>query len=158
MVFKISPLILFVLLINPLSVFSQNNSPEVDYESLAKKKAHHRNPGFINPWLSENQPGGLWHFLRWKFGSNPYADEKKNTSPVSQYSDQCQGNSKPSGFHHLPGPRHPLDPADGPEYYYRPGFRGYCILYQAARPLSDSFGGTPPASRWSLSRTATMIT
>jgi N-acyl-phosphatidylethanolamine-hydrolysing phospholipase D len=78
MVFKISLLVLFVLLIDPLSVFAQDNSQGIDYESLAKKKAHHRNDGFVNPWLPENQPGGLWRFLQWKFGSNPYAEEKKN--------------------------------------------------------------------------------
>ena len=79
MVFKIGPLItiILLLLINPLPAFPQNNSKEIDYESLAKKKAHHQNPGFFNPWLPENQPGGLWHFLRWKFGSNPYAEDKK---------------------------------------------------------------------------------
>jgi N-acyl-phosphatidylethanolamine-hydrolysing phospholipase D len=78
MVFKIGLLILFVFLINPLPVFCQDDSSEVDYESLSKKKVHHRNSGFVNPWLSENQPGGLWHFLRWKFGPNRYAEEKKN--------------------------------------------------------------------------------
>ena len=83
MVFKICPIVLFLLLIIPLSVFPQNNSQGFDYESQAKKKAHHRNPGFVNPWLSENQPGGLWRFLQWKFGSNPYAEEKKNKPQFS---------------------------------------------------------------------------
>ena len=38
MVFKICPFVLFLLLIIPLSAFSQNNSPGFDYESQAKKK------------------------------------------------------------------------------------------------------------------------
>ena len=71
MVIKISLFVLLIVLINPLAVFSQNHSEGFDYESQAKRKAHHRNPGFVNPWLPENQPGGLGRFLQWKFGSNP---------------------------------------------------------------------------------------
>ncbi len=77
MVFKICLLVSFVFVISPLLVLSQNNSPGGDFESLAKKKAHHRKTGFFNPWLTENQPGGVWRFLRWKLGSNPYAAKKK---------------------------------------------------------------------------------
>jgi N-acyl-phosphatidylethanolamine-hydrolysing phospholipase D len=49
-----------------------------DLETLSRQKAHHRNSQFINPWIAENQPGGLFHFLKWKFKSNPYKTEKQN--------------------------------------------------------------------------------
>jgi N-acyl-phosphatidylethanolamine-hydrolysing phospholipase D len=49
----------------------------MDLEALSRQKAHHQNSGFINPWLKENQPGGLFHFLKWKFSSNPFKSEKK---------------------------------------------------------------------------------
>lgn len=51
---------------------------EGELEALSRQKAHHRNPGFINPWLAENQPGGLLHLLKWKFSTNPYNAEKNN--------------------------------------------------------------------------------
>jgi N-acyl-phosphatidylethanolamine-hydrolysing phospholipase D len=78
MVLRISPLFLFLLLLNPLAVFSQDGTGGFDYESEAKKKSHHRNPGFVNPWRSENHPGGIFQLLKWKFSTNPYAEEKKN--------------------------------------------------------------------------------
>jgi len=67
------------LLSFPLPVFSQNDSREIDLEELAKKKAHHRgnSSGFFNPWLDEEEPGGLFRLLQWKFSNNPYAEEKK---------------------------------------------------------------------------------
>ncbi|MBI5585455.1 MAG: MBL fold metallo-hydrolase [Deltaproteobacteria bacterium] len=72
-------MVLLSLLSMPGLVFLQDVSGEIDLEDLAKKKAHHRgNPGgFINPWLAEEEPGGLLRFLRWKFSNNPYAEEKK---------------------------------------------------------------------------------
>lgn len=48
-----------------------------DLETLAKQKAHHRNPKFINPWVNDNQPGGLFRFLKWKFSTNPFEPEKR---------------------------------------------------------------------------------
>jgi len=50
-----------------------------DLETLSKQKAHHQNPKFINPWLNENQPGGLFSLLQWKFRSNPYETEKRHS-------------------------------------------------------------------------------
>jgi N-acyl-phosphatidylethanolamine-hydrolysing phospholipase D len=49
-----------------------------DLEDLSRKKAHHGNPGFINPWLPEKQPGGLWNLLKWVFSPNPYSKAKRN--------------------------------------------------------------------------------
>jgi N-acyl-phosphatidylethanolamine-hydrolysing phospholipase D len=49
-----------------------------DLESLARARAHHKNPGFTNPWLGEKQPGGLLRFLKWRFSSNPFTEEKRN--------------------------------------------------------------------------------
>jgi L-ascorbate metabolism protein UlaG (beta-lactamase superfamily) len=78
--------LMIVLLIIPWLVFSQNSQPkaprsEGDLESQAAKKVHHReNPGgFINPWLPAGEPGGFFRFLQWKFSTNPYAEEKKQT-------------------------------------------------------------------------------
>lgn len=48
-----------------------------DIESLARAKTHHRNPGFANPWLSDERPGNLLRLLKWKFSSNPFEEEKK---------------------------------------------------------------------------------
>lgn len=49
-----------------------------DLESLARAKAHHRNPGFTNPWLAGENPGGFLRFLKWRFSDNPFQEEKKN--------------------------------------------------------------------------------
>lgn len=78
MIYKIGLFVLLIVLIFPLTVLSQRHSAGFDYESEAKKKSHHRNPGFVNPWLIENHPGGIFQLLKWKFASNPYAEEKKN--------------------------------------------------------------------------------
>jgi L-ascorbate metabolism protein UlaG (beta-lactamase superfamily) len=71
--------IALTFLLIPLFVFSQEQTRTMDLEDLAKRKAHHReNPGgFLNPWLSDGEPGGLLRFLKWKFSTNPYAEEKK---------------------------------------------------------------------------------
>jgi hypothetical protein len=48
-----------------------------DIESLARAKAHHKNPGFTNPWLADENPGGFFRFLKWRFSANPFNEEKK---------------------------------------------------------------------------------
>ncbi len=48
-----------------------------DIESLARAKAHHKNPGFTNPWLAEEKPGNLLRLLKWKFSANPFEEEKR---------------------------------------------------------------------------------
>ena len=50
MVSKISLLFGFVFVINPLPVFSQNNSQGLDYKAR-KKEGPSSNPGFVNSWL-----------------------------------------------------------------------------------------------------------
>jgi len=70
----------FILLagVISLSFFWQSSHAETkDLESLARAKAHHKNPGFINPWLPEEDPGGLFRFLKWRFSTNPFKEEKK---------------------------------------------------------------------------------
>jgi N-acyl-phosphatidylethanolamine-hydrolysing phospholipase D len=57
---------------------------EMDLEALSRQKAHHQKKGFTNPWLKENQPGGLLSFLKWKFSSNPFKSEKKNPPRIPQ--------------------------------------------------------------------------
>jgi L-ascorbate metabolism protein UlaG (beta-lactamase superfamily) len=49
-----------------------------DVESLSREKAHHRDGGFINPWLPEEKAGNLFRLLEWKFETNPYSEAKKN--------------------------------------------------------------------------------
>ena len=62
-----------------LSFLGQSSQAErKDFESLAREKAHHKNPRFIDPWLAEEHPGGLFRFLKWRFSTNPSAEEKKN--------------------------------------------------------------------------------
>jgi len=76
----------FILLagVISLSFFWQSSHAETkDIESLARAKAHHKNPGFINPWLPEENPAGLLRFLTWRFSTNPFKEEKK-TRPVFQ--------------------------------------------------------------------------
>jgi N-acyl-phosphatidylethanolamine-hydrolysing phospholipase D len=48
-----------------------------DLETLCRQKAHHQNSKFINPWLTENQPGDFFRFLKWKFSSNPFKSQKR---------------------------------------------------------------------------------
>ena len=48
-----------------------------DLEALSREKAHHKNPGFTNSWLAEEVEGDLFRFLKWRFSSNPYKEEKK---------------------------------------------------------------------------------
>ena len=146
--FKISLLVLLVFLINPLSVFPQNKSEELDYESLAKKKAHHRKTGFFNPWLTENQPGGLWRFLRWKLGSNPYAKEKKKpiqfpSIPTNVKKIQSQGDSITYLGHatlwiRLKGQNIITDPVFGD-----------IVLFVKREQPSRFLWRTSPTSRWS---------
>jgi hypothetical protein len=65
---------IFILLtgVISLSFFWQSSHAETkDLESLARAKAHHKNPGFINPWLPEENPAGLLRFLTWRFSTNP---------------------------------------------------------------------------------------
>ncbi len=49
-----------------------------DIESLARAKTHHKNSGFANPWLADEQPGNFLRFLKWRFSANPFKEEKKN--------------------------------------------------------------------------------
>ena len=97
--FSLFFLLAMVLLSSP-SIRSQNHGQLPDLEDLAKKKAHHlQNPGgFFNPWLAEGEPGGFIRFLKWKFSTNPYAEEKKNKprfpavpTPVKEI--EAQGDS-----------------------------------------------------------------
>jgi L-ascorbate metabolism protein UlaG (beta-lactamase superfamily) len=77
---------IFILLtgVISLSFFWQSSHAETkDLESLARAKAHHKNPGFINPWLPEENPAGLLRFLTWRFSTNPFKEEKK-IRPVFQ--------------------------------------------------------------------------
>jgi L-ascorbate metabolism protein UlaG (beta-lactamase superfamily) len=48
-----------------------------DLEGLCRRKAHHVNPGFINPWLPGGQPGSIWRLLQWTLSPNPYAQAKR---------------------------------------------------------------------------------
>jgi len=48
-----------------------------DIETLARERAHHSNPGFRNPWISEERAGSTMRLLEWKISSNPYRKEKK---------------------------------------------------------------------------------
>ncbi len=62
-----------------LSLFWQFSHAETkDLESLARAKAHHKNPGFLNPWLSKEEPAGFLRFMKWRFSTNPFKEEKKN--------------------------------------------------------------------------------
>lgn len=49
----------------------------IDIESLAREKAHHKNPGFTNPWLAGERPGNSLRFLKWKLSGNPFKEEKR---------------------------------------------------------------------------------
>jgi L-ascorbate metabolism protein UlaG (beta-lactamase superfamily) len=60
-----------------------SHAETIDIESLARAKAHHKNPGFTNPWLADDNPGELVRFLKWRFSANPFREEKK-TRPVFQ--------------------------------------------------------------------------
>ena len=71
---------IFILLAGAISLsfFWQTSHAETkDLESLARAKAHHKNPGFINPWLPEENPAGLLRFLKWRFSANSFKEEKK---------------------------------------------------------------------------------
>ena len=57
---------------------SKLSAVEKDLETLSREKAHHLNPGFYNPWLSEKQPGSFFKFLKWKFSPNPYKESKRH--------------------------------------------------------------------------------
>jgi len=48
-----------------------------DIETLALERAHHTNPGFRNPWLSEEQAGRTMRLIEWKLSPSPYRKEKK---------------------------------------------------------------------------------
>lgn len=48
-----------------------------DIEALARERAHHTNPGFRNPWMSEEPAGNTLRLLEWKISSNPYRKDKK---------------------------------------------------------------------------------
>ena len=54
-----------------------------DIETLARAKAHHKNPSFTNPWLAEENPVRFFRFLKWRFSPNPFKEEKKDR-PVFQ--------------------------------------------------------------------------
>jgi N-acyl-phosphatidylethanolamine-hydrolysing phospholipase D len=76
----------FILLTGAISLFllwQFSHAETKDLESLARAKAHHKNPGFSNPWLAEENPAGLLRFLKWRFSANPFKEEKKNP-PVFQ--------------------------------------------------------------------------
>ena len=49
-----------------------------DIESLARAKAHHKNPGFANPWLPDENPLDLIQFLKWRFSANHFKEQKNN--------------------------------------------------------------------------------
>ena len=48
-----------------------------DIEEMVRDRAHHANPGFRNPWMSEERAGSTLRLLEWKISSNPYRKEKK---------------------------------------------------------------------------------
>jgi len=54
-----------------------------DIETLARERAHHSNPGYRNPWISEERAGSTMRLLEWKVSSNPYRKEKKKKPYVS---------------------------------------------------------------------------
>ncbi|NTV54363.1 MAG: hypothetical protein HGA73_02780, partial [Syntrophaceae bacterium] len=37
-----------------------------DIEALARERAHHTNPGYRNPWISEERAGSTMRLLEWK--------------------------------------------------------------------------------------------
>jgi L-ascorbate metabolism protein UlaG (beta-lactamase superfamily) len=61
-----------------------------DLEDLSRKKAHHRNPGFINPWLPGKQPGSLWRLLQWIFSPNSYAEAKRHPLQITAIHPEVQ--------------------------------------------------------------------
>ena len=48
-----------------------------DIEALARERAHHANPGFRNPWMTEERAGETLRLLEWKISTNPYRKEKR---------------------------------------------------------------------------------
>ena len=48
-----------------------------DIEALARERAHHTNPGFRNPWMTDERAGSILRLLEWKISSNPYRKDKR---------------------------------------------------------------------------------
>ena len=48
-----------------------------DIETLVRERAHHTNPGYRNPWMSEERAGSTMRLFEWKISSNPWSKEKK---------------------------------------------------------------------------------
>jgi N-acyl-phosphatidylethanolamine-hydrolysing phospholipase D len=78
------------LLVFPLGASSSANGNEMDLEALSRQKAHHQKRGYTNPWLNENQPGGFFRFLKWKFASNPFKSEKKSPPRIPQVQSRIE--------------------------------------------------------------------
>ena len=81
--------LLFVLVLLP-EVFEATPSEGPDLEDLSRQKAHHRNPGFINPWLLGGQPGSIWRLLQWMLSPNPYAQDKRHPPNFSVIHPQVE--------------------------------------------------------------------
>jgi L-ascorbate metabolism protein UlaG (beta-lactamase superfamily) len=83
---KIGLGLFFMAILFMVTPAANGQEKPLDLETLARTKAHHGNPRFINPWLEERQSGGLFSFLQWKLSSNPYRMEKLNppSFPVIQ--------------------------------------------------------------------------
>jgi len=62
------------VVLSPVLSFS---GPPDDLESLSREKRHHREGGFINPWLQEEKAGNILRLLEWKLGDNPWSEAKK---------------------------------------------------------------------------------
>ncbi len=86
MVRKIGLGLFFMAILFMMTLAGNGQEKPLDLETMARTKAHHGNPRFINPWLEERQSGGLFSFLRWKLSPNPYRKEKLNppSFPVIQ--------------------------------------------------------------------------
>ncbi len=69
----VSAIFLAVAFFGPAPAWGQAK----DIETLALERAHHTNPGFRNPWLSEEQAGRTMRLIEWKLSPNPYSKEKK---------------------------------------------------------------------------------
>jgi hypothetical protein len=63
--------VLMALVCCPAPVYGQAK----DIETLARERAHHSNPGYRNPWISEERAGSTMRLLEWKVSSNPYRKE-----------------------------------------------------------------------------------
>jgi len=84
-----------------------------DIESLARAKAHHKNPGFINPWLPRRIRLVSFAFLKWAFSTNPLKRRKRPGPFFLTFKPDVEKILGRRRLHHLSGPRDSLDPPHG---------------------------------------------